>query len=162
VVKVDSNSVPFSGQWKTTLSVGMVIEARTISDEFALIDPKHCCLPPYEGFCVKEGSILFSGFCGTESGFRWIKKRKGPVAFLDPWLIRENPVATPGQIDYVVSQTIHRQRSPSSPRFRRAGGIQSEQAFLQLSELQAWRGILSLVQSADCYRLKLGTGPTCN
>jgi HprK-related kinase A len=157
------------GSGKTTLSAGLVIlGADYFSDEFALIDPKTLLVYPYpKAFCVKEGSIpILQTFCpGLRLDSRWIKKRKGPVAFLDPWLIRESPIATPGQIDYVVFLNYLPQAQPRLTPISKAEAAfnlnKHSLNFLNFRE----RGIemlASIVEAADCYRLQAGElGPTC-
>jgi len=172
LVKLDGKTILFPaspGSGKTTLSAGLVIRgADYFSDEFALIDPKTLLVYPYpKAFCVKEGSIpILQNFCpGLNFDSRWIKKRKGPVAFLDPWLIRENPVATPGQIDYIVFPNYSPQAQPLLTPISKAEAAfnlnKHSLNFLNFRE----RGIeilAKLVESADCYRLQAGElGPTC-
>ncbi len=172
LVKLDGKTILFPaspGSGKTTLSAGLVIRgADYFSDEFALIDPKTLLVCPYpKAFCVKEGSIpILQNFCpGLNLDSRWIKKRKGPVAFLDPWLIRENPVAAPSQIDYVVFPNYSPRAQPALTAISKAEAAfnlnRHSLNFLNFRE----RGIemlAELVQSADCYQLQAGElGPTC-
>lgn len=172
LVKLNRKTILFPaspGSGKTTLSAGLVIRgADYFSDEFALLDPKTLLVYPYpKAFCVKEGSIpILQTFCpGLSLDSRWIKKRKGPVAFLDPWLIRENPIATPSQIDYVVFPNYSPRAQPRlSPISKAEAAFNLNKHSLNFLNFRE-RGIeilTELVQSADCYRLQAGElEPTC-
>jgi HprK-related kinase A len=94
------------GSGKTTLCAGLLTKgAGYFSDEFALIEPGSLKIHPYpKALCIKESAIkLLEETCPRlRFDSRWIKKTKGVVAFLDPWEVRNAPVAQPAKVDFVI------------------------------------------------------------
>lgn len=94
------------GSGKTTLCAGLLIKgAGYFSDEFAFIESPSLSIYPYpKALCIKESAItLLQEVCPRlRFDSRWVKRTKGVVAFLDPWVVRNGSIAQPGRVDFVI------------------------------------------------------------
>jgi HprK-related kinase A len=166
LVEVDGQPILFPGapgSGKTTIAAALAIKgARYFSDEFALIDPASLVAHPYpKALCLKEAAIPIISRLkkDLELESRWLKKQKGRVAFLDPWKLRDNPIASAAPIKHIVFPKHDGRSSPELVPMSKAEAVY-ELGKNSLNLLQyggaGIRLLASIARSATCHRLRMG------
>jgi len=148
------------GQGKSTLGAALLARGWSyLSDEFALIDPHVQLLVPYpKALCIKAGSFETLRRLGLPIDIRriYFKGKKGRVALVNPFDMREDAVSEPCRVGRVIFPEYRPDRKLQLEPISRA------QAIFELTHVAfnftkfRTKGIellANVVRDAKCYRL---------
>jgi hypothetical protein len=152
-----------SGAGKSTLAAGLLSRGwGYLCDEFALADCDSLTLHPYSrALCIKEPSfpVIRSLGLSLERGRYYVKGTKGYVGYINPTRVRDDAVASPVPVQYIILPTYEAGAQPSlTPMHRAEAAFTLHQMCFNLTTCRRapTEVITRLVRRAECYRLVSG------